>query len=268
MSDEHEIIPLWPKGIPGPHDPSDEPRLEIFRPLVPLAHPGPGVIICPGGGYATRVPHERDNIASWFNERGWWAGIAHYRVKPHAEPWAYVDTCRAIRLARSLAESEGLAPDRLGLIGFSAGGHVAVTVATQPERVRVPEDDLASRFSARPNVLILGYPVVSFVDHPHDGSRDNLLGPNPPWPLRRELSGELAVDGQTPPTFILHIDGDPVVPVENSLNLAKALRRHGVPMSLHVFPGNVHGVHLAENDPVVSAWTDLLETWLSHTLPE
>lgn len=267
MSEEHEKFPLWPGGIPGPHDPSDVPSLEVFRPLVPLAHPGPGVLICPGGGYSTRVPHERENIASWFNERGWWAGIVHYRVKPFGDPWPYVDACRAMRLARKMSGDEGLRPDRLAIMGFSAGGHLAVTVATQPERLRVPEDDLARQFSARPDALVLAYPVVSFVSHGHEGSRENLLGPNPPWNLRRELSGELAVSTQTPPTFLFHTDGDPVVPVENSLQLATALRRHGVPLTLHVFPGDTHGVSLAENDPQLGAWTELLETWLSHTLP-
>jgi len=262
MEDSPQTIPLWPQGVPGEHDPADLPRMTIYRPLVPLSWPVPGVVICPGGGYAGRAAHEAAPIAEWFNGLGLWAAVVHYRVKPFGFPAPYDDACRAMRLARSMADAEGLRADRLAIMGFSAGGHLAATVAVQPELRREPADELASKFSARPDGLILAYPVLSFVEWGHEGSRTNLLGPNPSIPQRFQFSAERQVDAQTPPTFLFHTDKDPVVPVENSTRFADACHAHGVPVELHVFPGDRHGVGLAADDKRVGMWTELLNAWL------
>jgi acetyl esterase/lipase len=262
MDEKPEIIPLWPDGVPGAHDPADLPRLEIHRPLVPLSWPVPGVVICPGGGYAGRAPHEAGVIAKWLGGLGFWAAVVHYRVKPHGFPAPYDDACRAMRLARSLSEEEGLRPERLAIMGFSAGGHLAATVAVQPELRREPADDLASKWSARPDGLILAYPVLSFVEWGHEGSRANLLGPNPSLDQRIRFSAERQVDEHTPPTFLFHTDRDPGVPMENATRFAEACHQHGVPVELHVFPGDRHGVGLAAEDVRLGAWTELLTAWL------
>ena len=154
-------------------------------------------------------------------------------------------------------------------MGFSAGGHLASTIATQPDLCNAPEDDLVACYSARPDRLALAYPVISMVREYHLGSVVALLGPRPPEALRRQLSNELHVSPSNPPTFLFHTADDEVVPVSNSLRFARACREYGVPVSLHIYPSGPHGVGLAEGWPSLRSWVDRLREWLTmDTLPE
>jgi acetyl esterase/lipase len=264
------IIHLWPDGSPnnsqGTHD---RPRLELYMPVDPSGaaathnSPVPAVIVCPGGGYAFRAPHESAPAAWMFARHGIAALVCHYRVAPNRYPAAYADVARAVRLTRHMAPKLGIDRARIGLMGFSAGGHAAVTVATRPEQYRDPHDDLASSLSARPNRTILAYPVVSMLESVHAGCLENLLGPDPEPALRRDLSADLWVDAYTPPTFIFGTADDAGVSAAHSLRYASACQAHGVPLEMHLFAHGRHGVGLAQDIPALAPWPHLLLTWLA-----
>jgi acetyl esterase/lipase len=168
-----------------------------------------------------------------------------------------------VRLVRARASELNIDPQRVGIMGFSAGGHLACTTAIQPDLHREPDDDLVGKQSARPDRVILGYPVVSFVTRYHVGSAVNLIGGTESTEeQRRRLSNELYVTRQSPPAFLFHTAEDPGVPVENSLMLAAAYAREGVPCELHSFEKGPHGVGLALNDPKLKVWSELLINWL------
>ena len=246
-------IPLW--SDPTPH-------LDLWLPATTIPKAHAAVIVCPGGGYARRADHEGEPFARLFAEHGFVGAVLHYRVAPHQHPLPLADGCRAVRLVRQMAGELNIAPNRIALMGFSAGGHLACTVATQPDLHHDANDDLAGKVSARPDRLILGYPVVSFVTKFHTGCVEKLLGKDAPLEARRQLSGELHVTTETPPTFLFHTADDPAVPVENSLNFAAACAAHKVPVALHIFPHGRHGVGMAADDPVLRRWTELLVDWL------
>jgi acetyl esterase/lipase len=256
-------IPLWPENCS--HNVTAEPlppRLEVWLPSPTTPKTHTAVIVCPGGGYAGRAPHEGEPFARLFAEHGFVSFVLHYRVAPHRHPLPLADACRAVRLVRQRAGEFNVDPHRIALMGFSAGGHLAATVGTQPDLHRDADDDLAARFSARPDRLILAYPVVSFVTQYHAGSAENLLGQNPTAAARRQLSNELHVTAQNPPVFLFHTADDPGVPVANSLNFAAACAAHNVPVALHVFPHGPHGVGLASDSPALRDWPELLLDWL------
>jgi acetyl esterase/lipase len=221
--------------------------------------------VCPGGGYgALAMDHEGAQIAKWLNSLGISAFILKYRLGPKYHHPAMIDDAqRAIRTVRSHAETLHIHPDRIGIWGFSAGGHLASTAATHFDSGNPSAPDPISRASSRPDFAILAYPVISLnSEYVHVGSRNNLLGKNPDPKLVDDLSNDERVTPQTPPTFLFHTNADTGVLPENSIRFYLALRKAGVPAELHIFQNGPHGVGLAPTDATLSAWSGLLANWL------
>ncbi|GIP31504.1 alpha/beta hydrolase [Paenibacillus sp. J2TS4] len=224
--------------------------------------PRPAMVICPGGGYARKAGHEGEPVARWLNGLGITAFVLDYRVAPHRHPLPLSDAHRAIRLVRHLAAEWNIDPERVGILGFSAGGHLAAAAGTIEAAAAETSDDAIERHSARPDLMVLSYPVITFGEDGHEGSCRNLLGPNPSPELQERLSLQRRVDAATPPAFIWHTADDQSVPVQNSLLFANALSRFGIPFELHVFPHGRHGLGLAREDEHVNQWTKLCAAWL------
>ncbi len=260
-----EEMPLWEQGAPGAlgSADTDKPTLTLYR--AARGATGTGVVVAPGGGYSgLAMDHEGRQVASWFNAMGVTAFVLKYRLGPrYRHPIELGDGQRAIRLARARAQEFGVLADRIGMMGFSAGGHLTSTVGTHFDAGKADAADPIDRASSRPDFLILGYPVVSFDPAiAHMGSRRNLLGENPDPKLVEDLSNELRVTAQTPPTFLFHTNADTGVPPENSVRFYLALREAKVPAEMHIFENGPHGVGLALGDPALSAWPSLLSNWL------
>jgi acetyl esterase/lipase len=208
--------------------------------------------------------HEGRQVANWLNALGVTAFVLKYRLGPkYHHPIELGDAQRAIRLVRSHAQELGIAPDRLGIMGFSAGGHLASTAGTHFDSGNSGASDPIDRVSSRPDFLILGYPVITMQGpYAHSGSVKNLLGDHPDPKLQEELSNELHVAPQTPPTFLFTTSEDKTVPAENSVDFYLALHKAGVPAELHVFEKGPHGVGLDLSDPALGEWPALLANWL------
>jgi acetyl esterase/lipase len=266
-ADEPREIPLWPDGaVPGAvgTGPADRPSLTLYRPPAEKAN-GTAVVICPGGGYGfLALDHEGREVAKWLNSVGVTALVLRYRIAPrYRHPAPLQDTRRAVRVVRARAREWGVDPRRVGVWGFSAGGHLASTVGTHFDRGRSDAADPVERESCRPDFLILAYPVVTMKPPAtHQGSRDNLLGKEADPKLVEELSNDERVTPETPPTFLFHTSEDTAVVPENSVRFYRALRAHGVPAELHVYEKGPHGVGLAPKDPVLSTWPDRLAAWM------
>jgi acetyl esterase/lipase len=258
-------IALWPGGAPGAlgQDSTDIPTISVYRPASGVAT-GAAMIICPGGAYQNLADHEGHAIAVWLNTLGVTGVVLKYRLGPRYHyPVQWQDVSRAIRTVRARAAEWGVDPARVGVIGFSAGGHLAATIATHFDGGDPAARDPIDRLGSRPDLAVLAYPVISMEPGiTHALSRRNVLGANPSADLATLLSNEKQVTPQTPPTFLFHTADDPVVPVENSERFAAALRAAHVPFELHIFAHGPHGVGLAEDDPVLHSWTTLLEHWL------
>jgi acetyl esterase/lipase len=261
-----KIEKLWPAGAPGAQGTADtdHPTLSIYLPQekrIPT-----GVVVCPGGGYrALAVDHEGDQIARWLNSLGAAAFVLRYRLGPrYHHPVQLGDVQRAVRMARSRAAEFGLSPDRIGVWGFSAGGHLASSAATHFDKGKADAPDAVDRVSSRPDFAVLVYPVITFTEeaYVHKGSRTNLLGDNPDPALVRLLSNELQVTPQTPPTFLVHTTADRAVPPENSVLFYLALRRAGVPAEMHIYENGPHGFGLGWSDLALSSWPARLADWL------
>lgn len=250
-------LPLWPDVPPEAGAPCLTPY------LVDAPAPAAAMLVCPGGGYGARAAHEGEPVARWLNTLGIAAFVLDYRVAPHRHPLPLADAQRGIRMVRQRAAEWRLRPDRVGILGFSAGGHLAASAGTLFDQDDPAAADPIQRHSSRPDALVLCYPVITFGEHRHDGSMGNLLGPEPSKDLRRQLSLELRVTPETPPTFLWHTADDAGVPVENALLFAQALSRCRVPFALHVFARGRHGLGLAPDDPAVGAWTGLCARWLA-----
>jgi acetyl esterase/lipase len=256
---------LWPEGAPGAvgTEDLDRPALQIFS---PEAKPvGTAVVVCPGGGYrGLAMDHEGKQIADWLNSLGVAAFVLKYRLGPrYHHPAQLHDAQRALRIVRSRAQEFGIRPDRIGIWGFSAGGHLSATAATHFDGGNLNATDPIERVSSRPNFLILAYAVISFTaPYTHRGSLENLLGDNPDPALLENLSNEKQVTAQTPPTFLFHTDEDTGVPAENSVAFYLALRKAGVPAELHIYQQGKHGVGLAAKDPVLASWPARLADWM------
>ncbi len=250
--------PLWPKEIPGAlgAEDRDKPALTIYLAGTP-APAKPAVVVCPGGGYgALAMDHEGKQIAEWLNARGISAFVLKYRLGPrYHHPAMLDDVQQAIRSVRSRASEFNIAPDHIGVWGFSAGGHLAASAATHFATT--------DGVSSRPDFAVLAYPVITFTEerYVHKGSRKNLLGETPDAALVRLMSNELQVTPQTPPTFLFHTNADTGVPPENSILFYMALRTAGVPAELHIFERGPHGMGLAQKDPAARLWPMLLENW-------
>jgi acetyl esterase/lipase len=263
---EAVTIPLWETGAPGAlgTDAADRPTLTIYR-AAGRQLSGTSIIVAPGGGYVgLSMNHEGRNVATLFNAMGVTAFVLKYRLGPkYRHPIELGDGQRAVRLVRSRATELGILPDRIGFMGFSAGGHLASTVGTHFDAGRADAADPIDRLSSRPDFLILAYPVISFDPAiAHAGSVKSLLGDNPDPRLIEDLSNELRVTPQTPPTFLFHTNADAGVPAENSVRFYLALRKAKVPAEMHIFENGPHGVGLALGDPALSAWPTLLMNWL------
>ena len=259
-----EIL-LWENGAPGAlgQADTDKPTITAYR--APRGSSGTAVIVAPGGGYgALATEHEGRQEAYWFNAMGITAFVLKYRLGPrYHHPIELGDAQRAIRTVRARATEFNVIPDRIGMMGFSAGGHLTATAGTHYDPGKADAADPIDRVSSRPDFLILGYPVISFDPAvAHAGSVRNLLGDNPDPKLIEDLSNDLRVTAQTPPTFLFHTTNDNGVPVENSVRFYLALRKARVPAEMHLFENGPHGVGMALNDPALSVWPSLLMNWL------
>jgi len=263
-SQETLTFPLWPNGAPGAlgHDESDIPTLTYY----PAGHAAPtAVIVAPGGGYrGLEMNYEGRQVANWFNAAGISAFVLKYRLGPrYHHPIELGDAQRAIRLVRAHAEDYGVKPDRIGMIGFSAGGHLTSTAETHFDSGNPQAADPIDRVSSRPDFAILCYAVVSMTaPFSHRGSIQALLGDNPDPKLLEELSNEKQVTPQTPPTFLFSTSEDTTVPSENSVAFYLALHKEHVPAELHIFQKGKHGAGLALADPALGEWPTLLLHWL------
>lgn len=265
---------LWPGDAPGSlgRTDADTPTVSVFLP--PRWHAsGAGMVICPGGAYKLLMSsYEGNDIARWLNSFGVAGFVLKYRISPrYRHPAPLLDAQRAIRYVRYHAAEFGIRPDRVGIIGFSAGGHLASTVITHIQGGNPSAPDPVDHVSSRPDFAILAYPIVTFrAPWTHQESVRNLLGPNPDPTLVDELSNELHVDRDTPPTFLFHTGQDSDVPPENSLMLYAALRRAGVPAELHIYAEGPHGVGLANGHglaprvPSLLSWPLRAEEWLER----
>jgi acetyl esterase/lipase len=261
-----EIIPLWEGHAPGAlgDEDRDKPTLTIYLPRSSTTN-GTAIVVAPGGGYGhLDSNHEGRQVANWLNALGITAFVLKYRLGPrYHHPVELGDAQRALRLVRSRAQEFHIRSNRVGMMGFSAGGHLASTAATHFDDGDPSAADPVDRVSCRPDFLVLGYPVISFTaPYTHQGSVTNLLGENPDPKLREELSNELQVKPQTPPTFLFTTSGDTAVLAENSFAFYLALRKAGVPAEMHIFESDLHSVGLALNDPALDEWPTLLANWL------
>ena len=261
-----DTVLLWPDGAPGAvaDEPADRPTLTIHR-AAPEKANGTAVVVFPGGGYRMlAMEKEGHRVARWLNSLGATAFVLKYRLGPrYRHPAPLQDAKRALRYARLHADEYGVNPERIGVWGFSAGGHLAATIGTHFDRGNAQAASAIDRMSARPDFLVLAYPVITFTeDYMHRGSRTALLGENPDPDLIEDLSNEKQVTAETPPTFLFHTSEDTGVPAENSIAFYKALHEAGVPAELHIYEQGRHGVGLAPEDYVLSSWTDRLADWL------
>ena len=264
-------IPLWANGAPGALGTADVDR-PIITPYLPPEGKanGTAVVIFPGGGYQhLSMEKEGSDVANWLAGTGVTAFVVRYRLGPtYHHPVELGDAQRAIRVVRSRATEWGIDPHRLGVIGFSAGGHLASTAGTHYDAGNGASSDPIERVSSRPDFMLLLYPVITFRDTVlmHRGSRVNLLGNTPDPALVQLLSNEMQVTRDTPPTFLVHSTDDKTVPVENSVMFYEALKAKGVSAEMHIFEYGGHGFGLAPKDPTLGAWTTLCEAWIRrHT---
>jgi acetyl esterase/lipase len=260
-------IPLWIGGAPGAlgSAPEDRPMITSYLPPEGRAN-GTAVVIFPGGGYQhLSMEKEGSDVANWLASVGVTAFVVRYRLGPaYHHPVMLGDAQRAIRIVRSRASAWSIDPRRIGIIGFSAGGHLASTAGTHFDAGSAESTDPVERVSSRPDFMVLLYPVITMRGDSitHRGSRLNLLGASPDSSLVRLLSSETQVTRDTPPTFLVHSSDDKTVPVENSLLFYQALRTAGVSAEMHVFEYGGHGFGLAPADRVLSAWTTACESWM------
>jgi acetyl esterase/lipase len=263
---EPQTMLLWPNGAPGAlgEDDGDKPAITVYMPPN-TAGPMTAVIIAPGGSYARlSMNNEGRAPANHLNTLGIAAFVLRYRLGPrYHHPIELGDAQRAIRTVRARAAEWHIATDRIGIMGFSAGGHLASSASTHFDAGTPEAADPIDRVSSRPDFAVLAYPVISFVEPwTHQGSKTNLLGEHPDPALARSLSSDTQVTASTPPTFIYHTNADTVVPVENAVAYFQALRKAGVPAEMHLFRNGPHGTGLGQQDPALAEWPRLLANWL------
>ena len=261
-------FPLWPGGAPGALGTEDK-DIPTLTPYLadPATATGAAIVICPGGGYGGLAPHEGVDYARFLNEHGISGFVLKYRLGSagYRHPIMLEDAARAVRTVRARVAEWQLDPKRIGIMGSSAGGHLASTLLTHFDDGKANDSDPIERVSSRPSLGILCYPVITMGEFTHQGSKANLLGKDPLPELVRNLSNELQVTKETPPTFLWHTWEDGAVPVENSLQFAAALRKAGVPFDLHIYQKGQHGIGLGSNkwDPEHRhPWTQDCVFWL------
>ena len=279
FADDPKTYPLWPNGAPGAagkesgdeNHAGDVPTITVYLPPKDKMT-GASIVICPGGGYGfLATEHEGKQVAEWLNSVGVAGVVLKYRLAPkYKHPAPLQDAQRALRTVRAKSKEWGLDPKRVGILGFSAGGHLASTAATHFDDGRSDDSDPIERESSHPDAAILVYPVIAIgTEFGHGGSRDNLLGKDAPKDLVMSLSNETQVTAKTPPTFLAHTLADTGVPIENSMLFAMGLRKNRVPFELHIFEKGQHGLGLGKGweghikgEPSFEAWPKLCETWL------
>lgn len=250
-------IQLW-ENVPGLCE--EVPVLEYYPAENKMSDAT--VVICPGGGYAMRAGHEGQGYAEYFNALGMDAFVCEYRVAPHRFPLPLLDIRRSIRYVRAHAAEYGVNPEKIAVMGSSAGGHLAALVSTYTAPVEFEGADELDAVCPLPNASILCYPVIHLPDETniaHVGSYKNLLGEDTDY---AKYSPNLLVNDTTPTAFLWHTSDDAVVNVINSYLYAKALREHGIKHEMHIFPSGYHGLGVATNMPHVAQWTVLLKNWL------
>ncbi|HTQ50600.1 MAG TPA: alpha/beta hydrolase [Candidatus Acidoferrales bacterium] len=245
-------IPLWPGGAPGAlgTNAADIPTLTPYLPD-PTNTTGAALVVCPGGGYSHLAPHEGNDYALWLNQHGVTCFVLKYRLgsRGYRHPAMFNDVTRALRMVRADAADWKIDPHRIGIIGSSAGGHLAATLLTHFDSGNTNSDDPIERQSSRPDLGILCYAVITMGEYAHQGSKDSLLGKHPSKKLVKLLSNELQVKTNTPPCFIWCTYEDKTVPMENSLMFAEALRKNHVPFDLHIYQKGAHGMGLKDKPP-------------------
>ena len=282
LSNAQQVIPLYPanqvpnsKPAPDVIEKSETkgmerisfvtvPTLTVFQPEASKAN-GTAVIICPGGGYGIiAIGHEGYDVAKRFNEMGVTAFVLKYRLPSdktmiNKEIGPLQDAQQAFRIVRKRAVEFGINPDRVGVVGFSAGGHLAATTATHFEK---QVGELADNSNVRPDFQILGYPVITFHDFGHKGSKENLIGKEASPEKIMEYSNEEQVTAKTPPVFLVHAADDKTVPVKNSLSYYEACVKNGVSAEMHLYPKGGHGFGL-NNKTTPDKWMDRVENWMA-----
>ena len=245
-------VPLWPDGAPGALGTStnDIPTLTAYLPDATNAT-GAAMVICPGGGYAHLAPHEGNDYALWLNQHGVTCFVLKYRLGSdgYRHPAMLNDAARAVRWVRAHANEFNVDPHRVGIMGSSAGGHLAATLMTHFDAGDTNAADAIERESSRPDLGILCYAVISMGQYTHKGSRDYLLGTNASPELLKSLSNELQVTTNTPPCFLWATFEDNAVPMENTMMFAEALRKNHVPFDLHIYEKGRHGIGLKDKPP-------------------
>lgn len=261
-----QVLRLWDGDAPGAlgKDDADIPTLTVYRPADDKAN-GAAVVICPGGGYGGLAGHEGKPVAEWLNTLGVTGAVLKYRLGPkYHHPVELGDVSRAIRTVRSHASDWKLDAHRIGVLGFSAGGHLASTAATHFDDGDANTSDPIDKVSSRPDIAILIYPVITMTDPlTHGGSRHNLLGDHPSPELIELLSNEKQVTDKTPPCFLVNSVDDPAVPVENSIMFFQALKAHHIPAEMHLPEHGGHGYGLGGSDPDLQ-WPKMCAGWLEH----
>jgi len=260
---------LWSAGAPGAkgNEDGDKPTLTIYLPPKEKAT-GTAVVICPGGGYGhLAMDHEGHQVAQWLNSLGVAGFILKYRHSNsgagYGHPAPLQDAQRAVSMVRSRAKEWNINPNRIGILGFSAGGHLASTAGTHFHKGRSDVKDPIDRVSCRPDFMVLIYPVISLIEWcAHSGSRRNLLGNKPDDKLVENLSNERQVTPETPPTFLIHTYEDKGVPAENSIFFYLALRKAKVPAEMHIYQKGRHGFGLGQKHGAVSSWPLRCADWM------
>jgi acetyl esterase/lipase len=279
------VIKVWPDKIPGSQqDPSykgehvpdknnpywiegvTDPTISVYLPKKEKAN-GTAIIICPGGGYwGLATAHEGFQVAQWLNELGIAGIVLKYRIPNDAimknkNVGPLQDAQESIRIVRRKAKDWNINPDKIGIMGYSAGGHLASTASTHYNEKVYPIED---NTSAKPTFSVLIYPVISMKKGiTHEGSKQNLLGQNPDSVLVNHFSNELQVDKDTPPAFLVHSADDEAVPVQNSINYFLALKKNNIPVELHMYEKGGHGYGFGGNQGTQNTWPELLKKWLT-----
>jgi acetyl esterase/lipase len=263
MRPRPQTFNLWPDQAPGARgkSPVDQPTLTYYPPQR-AGRSRAAMVVLPGGSYHYLADHEGAGYARWLAGKGYHAFVLNYRLgsRGYRHPVMLTDAARAVRFLRHHAARWRIAPGKIGIIGSSAGGHLAALLATARKNESLPTDDAIDRESPRPDCVVLCYPVITLGPLTHAASRSNLLGAKPTQALRRGVSAELRVTARTPPCFLWHTVADGAVPVEHSLLFARALRRRAIPFELHLYQDGGHGLGLGRSHP----WGRACLRWLAR----
>ncbi|MDC0584554.1 alpha/beta hydrolase [Bacteroidales bacterium] len=282
---KHDQIPLWPNDTANQQKSAirktfsikeDKIITEVNAPTITTYFPrkthqsGTSILICPGGGYKVLM-HQREGtaVAKYLNSKGITAFVLSYRLpKPKTDStssqFPLLDAQRAIRLIRSQASQLNINPNRIGIMGFSAGGHLASTLGTQYKFEGNYKKDAIDKLSARPDFIVLAYPVITMKDdYTAKDGKLNLLGNNPHIDLINQFSNELHVSDNTPPTFLVHAENDPLVPIENSIRFYDSLKAHHIYCNMVSFSKGAHGFGLGLYDDQLKTWPEEFLSWLN-----